>query len=207
MNNPHDYEDLFEVEQKDGKHPLNNKSSNEVADRIKKTGLILVIVLGLILGCGAMAFSWVRSKLHTAPVEQNIESERKIMDAPENIGKPKTLPTTPTREDNQAEEKPDDKPPEPTATVAVTASNTQAANQNKEWDDYLYTKKLRSYFNDTLGINVDFSRVAYSTRLTEITIFSHIGAVRGILTSSSGSSTISSCARSSPAVAHSVCTV
>ncbi|MBQ5428809.1 MAG: hypothetical protein IIU35_00215 [Neisseriaceae bacterium] len=133
MNNPHDYEDLFEVEQKDGKHPLNNKSSNEVADRIKKTGLILVIVLGLILGCGAMAFSWVRSKLHTAPVEQNVESERKIMDAPENIGKPKTLPTAPTREDNQAEEKTQDsKPPEPTATVAVTASNTQAANQNKE---------------------------------------------------------------------------
>ncbi|MBO7380685.1 MAG: TrbI/VirB10 family protein [Neisseriaceae bacterium] len=133
MNNPHDYEDLFEVEQKDGKHPLNNKSSNEVADRIKKTGLILVIVLGLILGCGAMAFSWVRSKLHTAPVEQNIESERKIMDAPENIGKPKTPPPTPVSENNQAEEKPQDsKLPEPTETVAVTASNTPPENSENK---------------------------------------------------------------------------
>ena len=97
MNN--NYDDIFEVEEKDGKHHLNDQSSSEVAKRAKKTGGIIVLTLAVLLGCGAMAMSWVKSKLHTQPTEEHMESDRKITEAPENIGKTNTivtLPSTPT---------------------------------------------------------------------------------------------------------------
>lgn len=41
---------------------------------------------------------------------------------------------------------------------ASNASSVRfASNDDKDWDDYLYTKKLQSYMRDELDINVDFS--------------------------------------------------
>lgn len=127
MNDNHNNQDLYETDNSD----LNEKSTmgNRSFKLIAMFSIIAVAIVTATLA-GGMAF--IKSKLHTQKKEVATESVRRVTDAPDNIGKIPPKPRT-IVEEEKAEEKPQDsKPPEPTATVAVTASNTQAANQNKE---------------------------------------------------------------------------
>ena len=112
-NDPHNYDDLFEVKEKDGKHPLNQSNSSSVANTAKRTALFVVIALGLLLGFGALGASWVKKKLHKAPQEQATESVRNVSSVPDKIGKPTTPPPS-VQNNNQAENKPDDTQPKNT---------------------------------------------------------------------------------------------
>ena len=127
MNDNQDNQDLYETDNSD----LNEKSTmgNRSFKLIAMFSIIAVAIVAATLA-GGMAF--IKSKLHTQKKEVTTESVRRVTDAPENIGKIPPKPRIIVEEEKKAEEKAqDNKPPEPTETVAVTASNTQPENQPK----------------------------------------------------------------------------
>ena len=150
------YENDFSELTAKGDH---NRSSRRVA-------LFVLLVFGLVAGGGFLAVSFIKSLMHSDKAETKIETVRRMEDAPPEIGKvPPALPTE--IQDNQAEEKPqDDKPSEPTETVAVTASNTPPENSENK-PPSLKDRRLAGGDMQTNPQNATQQAAAISVRLVK----------------------------------------